>query len=210
MNPVHLGQYLVNAFGHVPGGVTPLKLQKLVYYVKAWSLVDGHPLVDGTFARWPHGPVNVPLYEHFKGHGRAPLQPVALGPDLEPQGTARAFVDFVGHSYARFPAVVLSKMTHDEAPWQRTEPMQVIADALIEHFYAGQPFAGNLPFDPVGKPYVAVQSDMDRAFTLDLRGTDAKRAATFASYEAYLEHLDRAGLRGGARGADDWLNRLLA
>ena len=41
MNPVHLAQYLVNRFGNIPGGVTPMKLQKLLYYVKAWSLVDG-------------------------------------------------------------------------------------------------------------------------------------------------------------------------
>jgi uncharacterized phage-associated protein len=206
MNPVHLGQYLVNQFGHVPGGVTPLKLQKLVYYVKAWSLVDGAPLVDGTFVRWTHGPVNVPLYLHFKDHGRAPLQPVALGPEHTPQGAARDFVDFVGHSYAHFPAVALSKMTHDEAPWKETPPKRIIADALIRDFYAGQPFAANLPFDPTGKPYVAVQSDMDRAFTLDLRGADARRAATYASYAAYLEHLERAGLLTES----DWLNRLLA
>lgn len=209
MNPIHVGQYLVNQFGHVPGGVTPLKLQKLVFYVKAWSLVDEHPLVEGAFERWTHGPVNRELYRHFKGAGRASLQPVALGPEHTPQGEARAFVDFVGHSYARFPAVVLSKMTHDEAPWKQTAPDAVIADALIESFYGGQPFAANLPFDPTGKPYVAVQSDMDRAFTLDLRGADARRAATYASYEAYLDHLERAGLRGNSHG-DDWLNRLLA
>ena len=205
MNPVHLGQYLVNTFGHVPGGVTPLKLQKLVYYVKAWSLVDQHPLVDGVFVRWAHGPVNVPLYQHFKDYGRAPLQPVTLAPEQEPPGTARAFVDFVGHSYARFPAVVLSKMTHDEAPWQQTAPKHVIADALIRDFYSGQPFAANLPFDPTGKPYVAVQSDMDRAFTLDRSPTDAARDATFTSYHAYLAHLERAGLMA----ENDWLSRLL-
>lgn len=206
MNPVHLGQYLVNQFGHVPGGVTPLKLQKLVYYVKAWSLVDGDPLVDGAFVRWTHGPVNVPLYTHFKDYGRASLQPVALGPEHTPQGGAKDFVDFVGHSYARFPAVVLSKMTHDEAPWKETPPKRTIPDALIRAFYAGQPFAANLPFDPTGKPYVAVQSDMDRAFTLDLRAADARRAATYASYEAYLAHLERAGFLTES----DWLNRLLA
>lgn len=209
MNPVHVGQYLVNQFGGVPGGVTPLKLQKLVFYVKAWSLVDGTPLVDGVFERWTHGPVNRSLYQHFKGAGRMPLQAVGLGPEHLPQGETRDFINFVGHSYARFPAVVLSKMTHDEAPWKETAPDRVIADALIESFYAGQPFADNLPFDPADKPYVAVQSDMDRAFTLDLRAADARRAATFASYDAYLEHLERAGLRGNASG-DDWLSRLLA
>ena len=208
MPPVHLAQYLVNTFGHVPGGVTPMKVQKLLFYVKAWGLVDGEDLVDGSFLRWKHGPVNRAVYRHYveQGYRRAPIQPVALAPEHEPQGDARAFVDFIGHSYARFPAVVLSKMTHDEAPWRKTPPKRVIPDPLIRSFYADQPFAQNLPFDPVGKPYVPVQSDMDRALTFDMGPEDAARATTFASYREYLERITRAGYRAD----DGWLSGLLA
>lgn len=206
MNPVSLAQYLVNSFGHVPGGVTPLKVQKLLYYVKAWSLVNGEDLVDGTFEKWTHGPVNRVVYEHFKGNGRQPLQPINLGPDHEPRGEVKEFIDFIGNSYARFPALVLSKMTHEEDPWRLTQPSHEIPSELIRDYYAGQPFAANIPFDPVGKPYVAVQSHMDRAFTMDMSRTDATRASTFNSYREYVERLARAGYAS----RDEWLNRLLA
>jgi uncharacterized phage-associated protein len=206
MNPLHLAQYLVNAFGHVPGGVSPLKVQKLLYYVKAWSLVDGADLVDGRFERWPHGPVNREVYEHFRGHGRNAIQPMTLSPGEEPQGAARDFVDFIGHSYARFPAIALSKMTHEEAPWKQTSSGAVIAEALMRSFYAEQPFAQNIPFDPVRNPYVPVEGHMDRALTFDMGEADARRASTFASYEAYLERLHRAGFAS----EDEWLNGLLA
>ncbi|MEL6702830.1 MAG: type II toxin-antitoxin system antitoxin SocA domain-containing protein [Bacteroidota bacterium] len=206
MKHLYLAQYLVNRFGHVPGGVTPLKLQKLLYYVKAWSLVDGRDLVGVPFEKWQHGPVNRDVYQYFKRFGRAPLQPEALAPSQEPQGATREFIDFVGHSYARFPAITLSKMTHEEDPWRLTPDDAVIADTLIARYYAAQPFATNLPFDPVGKPYVPVQSHMDRAATMDMSAADAKRASTYASYQDYLARLESAGFVS----RDEWLSQLLA
>ena len=206
MSPVLLAQYIVNQFGHVPGGVTPLKLQKLLYYVKAWSLVDGSDLVDGDFVKMTHGPVNWDVYHRYKENGSAPIQPVTLGPSQTPMGAARDFVRFIGNSYARFPAVVLSKMTHEEAPWKETPMKEVIPNARISTFYALQPFAHNIPFDPVGKPYVPVQSDMDRAFTFDMHEADAGRASVYASYQDYLSRIEKAGYI--AEG--DWLSGLLA
>ena len=207
MNPVHLAQHLVNQFGSVPGGVTPLKLQKLLYYVKAWSLVDGEDLVDGRFAKWKHGPVNRAVYEHFHGQGyrRQPIQPVTLSHGQEPQGAAREFVHFVGNSYARFPAVVLSKMTHEEDPWKNARMHQTIRDEDILAFYEDQPFADNIPFHP-DRPYVPVQSHMDRAFTLDMSAADARRSAVYTSYREYLDRIERAGYIA----EDDWLSGLLA
>ena len=206
MHPVHLAQYLVNQFGHVPGGVTPMKAQKLLYYVKAWSLVDGDDLVPDDFVKMTHGPVNWPVYHHFKGWGSRPItQVVELGPELEPRGAAREFVHFVGNSYARFPAVALSKMTHEEAPWQETPMRATIPAGRIRAYYAAQPFAQNLPFERVGKPYVPVQSDMGRALTFDMNAADARRATVYASYQDYLDRITRAGYVA----EDDGLSGLL-
>ncbi|MGH7271172.1 MAG: Panacea domain-containing protein [Polyangiaceae bacterium] len=44
-----------------------LKLQKLVYYCQAWHLAnEGHPLFDGKFQAWVHGPVSRRLYDRFR------------------------------------------------------------------------------------------------------------------------------------------------
>lgn len=191
MNPVHVAQYLVNRFGNVPGGITPLKVQKLVYYVKAWDVTGGPgDIVSGPFKKWPHGPVNPAVYHHFKAYGRAPLQPVDLGP-LVPTGEAREFVDFVGASYARFPAVTLSVMTHREDPWRLTPDDGVIAVSLMRSFYGERhPFRVNLPFDPANE-YRPVPSDLGKAFTMDLAPDDEARATTFDTFAAYLAQVDR-------------------
>ena len=199
MKPLHVAQYLVNRFGNVPGGITPLKLQKLLYYVKAWAEVEGRGgIVEGRFEKWPHGPVNPPVYRHYRreGYTRQPIQPVDLGP-LAPTGEARAFVEFVGASYARFPAVTLSVMTHREDPWRLTADRDVIPVSLMREFYRAQPFAVNLPFDP-GAAYRPVQSDLGKAFTMDLSDADEARATTFDTFADYLAQVDRLQKMGMA------------
>ena len=48
------------------GRMTAMKLQKLVYYSQAWSLVwDGRPLFDDEVQAWVNGPV---VYDLFKAH----------------------------------------------------------------------------------------------------------------------------------------------
>lgn len=209
VNPLHLGQYLVNRFGSVPGGITPMKLQKLLYYVQAWSEVDGRAgLVEGEFRKWPHGPVLPAVYHHFKAHGRQPLQPMTLGPGQEPTGDDRALAEFIGASYVRFPAVTLSVMTHREDPWRLTPDGAVIPTALMQAYYAGQPFARNRPFQPdAAKPYYPVQSDLDRAFTMDLAPADAARATTYVTFAEYLAQVDRLQNLGADR--DGMLSGLL-
>lgn len=36
-----------------------LKLQKLMYYIQAWSLgINGKPMMNGKFEAWVHGPMH--------------------------------------------------------------------------------------------------------------------------------------------------------
>ena len=47
-----------------------LKLQKLLYYVQAWSYgINKKPMFDGEFEAWIHGPVNREIYNRFKYSG---------------------------------------------------------------------------------------------------------------------------------------------
>ncbi len=48
--------------------ITAWKLQKLVYYCQAWSLVwDEQPLFKEKIVAWANGPVVKELYEQHKG-----------------------------------------------------------------------------------------------------------------------------------------------
>ena len=52
--------------------VTPLKLQKILYYVQAWMMVffDEQLLFDEQPQAWVNGPVYPSIYDRFKATGR--------------------------------------------------------------------------------------------------------------------------------------------
>jgi uncharacterized phage-associated protein len=50
--------------------LTPLKLQKLVYYAHAWNLaLFDRPLIAEDVEYWPYGPVVASLYHEFREFG---------------------------------------------------------------------------------------------------------------------------------------------
>lgn len=50
------------------GPMTAMKLQKLVYYAQAWSLVwDERPIFKGRIEAWANGPVAPELYLWHRG-----------------------------------------------------------------------------------------------------------------------------------------------
>jgi uncharacterized phage-associated protein len=172
--------------------ITPLKLQKLLYYVKAWGLVAGMDLFEGEFYKWPYGPVNPEVYHTCKQYGRSPIPPPITQPAL-PAPVERELIDFIIEAYLPFSPTTLSAMTHKEAPWRETPDNAVISHAAMRRFYARQPFAKNLAsFDFVHKPYYPVQGDSWHAFVLDMSAEDAHRHTQFASYAQYREYFKQA------------------
>ena len=75
--------------------ITPLKLQKLLYYVKVWGIVAGVELYQGEFLKWKHGPVNVDVYHHYKSfeRGQIVMQPETARIDLGTQ--EKEMIDFI-------------------------------------------------------------------------------------------------------------------
>lgn len=95
--------------------MTNLKLQKLVYYAQAWSLVFlAEPLFNDDFQAWVHGPVIVELYNKYKKN------PYALNiPENCPE-LNKNVVDIliqVLNVYGRYNAKYLEGLTHSEEPW---------------------------------------------------------------------------------------------
>lgn len=99
------------------GPVSAMKLEKLVYYCQAWSLVwDDRPLFDDEIQAWANGPVVPVLYEKHRGKFS-----VESWPDGDPDAldeTAVETVDQVLDAYKPHNAQFLSDLTHREAPWR--------------------------------------------------------------------------------------------
>ena len=99
------------------GSMTAMKLQKLVYYTQAWSLVwDDRPLFPDRIEAWANGPVSPALYRWHQGR-------FSVGPDPLPGNSAaideigRETVDAVLKFYGDKKAQWLSDLSHSEAPW---------------------------------------------------------------------------------------------
>ncbi len=99
------------------GGTNAMKLQKLLYYAQAWSLVwDEKPLFEEPIEAWAYGPVVAALYEHHRGKFEIGAWPQGDASRLneDERDTVDAVLDFYGPKSARW----LSELTHREDPWR--------------------------------------------------------------------------------------------
>lgn len=98
------------------GEMTAMKLEKLVYYSQAWSLVwDEEPLFNDRIEAWVNGPVVPALYQAHRGKFK-----VSSWPKGNPKALTRKqaeTVDAVLNYYGDKSSQWLSDLTHREAPW---------------------------------------------------------------------------------------------
>ncbi len=126
------------------GRMTAMKLQKLVYYSQAWSVVwDQRPLFDEAIEAWANGPVVRDLYETHRGQyivSRWPKgDPTCL--DTEAIRTIDAVLEYYGNRSPQW----LSDLTHLEDPWQQARTGlapgergdREITLASLEEYYGG-------------------------------------------------------------------------
>ena len=99
------------------GEMTAWKLQKLVYYSQAWSLIwDDRPLFRERIEAWANGPVSPDLYGAHRGaFSVAQIQQGNAG-NLDE--AARETIDAVLGHYGDKSSQWLSDLTHREDPWR--------------------------------------------------------------------------------------------
>ncbi|WMY91917.1 Panacea domain-containing protein [Snodgrassella communis] len=106
--------------------MTPMKIQKLLYYAQAWYLkLSKTPLIDEYFSRWQYGPVIPSLYHNLKVNGNSVVKN-KLGNILMNDGNIQyiqpsiedadviAFLDKILEIFGDFTALELSDMTHQK------------------------------------------------------------------------------------------------
>lgn len=100
------------------GLMSTMKLQKLVYYSQAWSLVwDDAPLFDERIEAWANGPVVPTLFEFHKGRYNVSQNFFRQADTTSLTQTQRDTIDGIIEFYGPKSAQWLSDLTHSEAPW---------------------------------------------------------------------------------------------
>lgn len=105
------------------GGISPKKLQKLVYYAYAWYIVfmnDGsnsinNRLVNDRPEAWIHGPVFPNLYRKYKEYGSDPIDEDVCVINFNTE-TEDVF-NQVWDVYGDFNGNELESISHQESPW---------------------------------------------------------------------------------------------
>ena len=125
--------------------MTPLKLQKMVFYADAWymALNDNNELIADQFEAWVHGPVARDLYSRFADYKWRPITEDIQCPEITDD--IKEHLEEVYQVFGGFSAYELEQLTHQEEPWIKareglsdTEPCQNLIDKrLTAEFYRG-------------------------------------------------------------------------
>jgi uncharacterized phage-associated protein len=116
------------------GNMTAMKLQKLLYYCQAWSLVwDEEPLFYEDIEAWANGPV---VREVFEEHRNKFKVDQIAGDSAKLSSNQRETVDSIISYYGGKTSQWLSDLTHMEDPWKNARnglPPGERGNSIISH-----------------------------------------------------------------------------
>ena len=99
------------------GPLSTMKLQKLVYYSQAWSLVWDDLLFSETIEAWANGPVVSELYVVHRSRYKINANFIKSGDSSNLNETQKETINAVIKFYGDKTAQWLSDLTHSEQPW---------------------------------------------------------------------------------------------
>jgi uncharacterized phage-associated protein len=118
--------------------ITPMKLQKLLYFAHGWSLAFfDEPLIDAPCEAWKFGPVYSAVYHEYKDFGRHPIPTHYKMTEFDDRDSSMVFsivtrsipsqdqktsnlLSNILRTYGALDALTLSTWTHtevDDNPW---------------------------------------------------------------------------------------------
>ena len=126
-----VAEYILQKLGPLPA----MKLQKLIYYSQAWSLVwDDAPLFPEKIEAWANGPVVRALYNAHKG--QFTVKSFQKGNFKSLKQKQLDTIDSVLKFYGERSSQWLSDLTHQEEPWKNARQGVPVGDpgnAVISH-----------------------------------------------------------------------------
>lgn len=142
----------------IPEGVSPLKLQKYLYFAQAASLaLDNKKLFNEEIEAWKYGPVVSSVYQTYKDNGNTPITiPNGEYREIQDEET-KEFITDMWKLLRRYSASELVAISHNHKPWRN-------------HYHNGQRTNEVIPVDEIRTYYRNIftrESDEDEQETKD-------------------------------------------
>lgn len=122
--------------------LTPLKLQKLVYYSQAFVIAFcKRRLFNEPIQAWRHGPVCPELYRTYRMYGYhhiTAVQTLGNADSIINNNIVKAIIDAIWETFGKFSGPQLEEMTHQEDPWRdaiRQGVNTLISDVSIQRYF---------------------------------------------------------------------------
>lgn len=144
--------------------VTPLMLQKLLYFIQGVYLaLYGKPIFVEDCRAWIHGPVYPEVYDLFRDFKYNPIDDARFalleGTEDALTDDEKKVIDLVVNTFGMYGGKVLEKITHNETPW--IEARKGYGESI--------PSNELLSKDRIMKYYIAVNQEYDIATEIGLR-----------------------------------------
>ena len=122
-NANEVANFLIHFAREHGDALTPLKLQKLMFYADAWHMVikEGQELIPDPFEAWIHGPVVRSIYHRFNHYRWNPITEDLPVPAVRPE--TADFLKEVYKVFGGFTGYELEQLTHQEEPWKSARGM---------------------------------------------------------------------------------------
>jgi uncharacterized phage-associated protein len=135
-----VADYIVSYFSNIPtnpieGGLTNLKLQKLLYYTQVLSLQrTGKTLFPEQIFAWEYGATVPEIYHEYKSFGREVLDTSTPNLIFEPP-EQKLIIDEVIKDKGRFTGIALMMKMNQDAPWKlarKTKDNLISKDSILK------------------------------------------------------------------------------
>lgn len=154
MKALDVAKYILAKSEEYGDLISNKKLQKLLYYIKAWGLVYiPGGVIDEPFEAWVHGPVCKDVYSYYKRFGYAPIAESfdRLSPSeyiakfvKEHSDDEVELINTVYGKYSPLSSMELELLSHSEKPWIEARgtlpPIEngssVISEETMKSFYS--------------------------------------------------------------------------
>ena len=104
--------------------ISPLKLQKLLYYCQAWTYtIFNEKLFDEKIEAWAHGPVVPSQYKRFKdtiAYSNIDITKTCIKTVVLRDKKIEDLLNEVMDIYGEHSASYLENLSHSEKPWKET------------------------------------------------------------------------------------------